>query len=220
MTEQEWLASTDPSPMLELLESKASDRKLRLFPCVYCQWLWLTPSKRRAARMTRSWPIAGGRANTQEVAGSSIWFWGRSKSVADDQKVDELVAQIEAAFAEVKLTDGRGWRDVPSKIIDTNNASLCFFSPQAFQYYLPAYLIWVLWNYRTSGSFTVDSTIYSLNPESGDTRRFVLSKFSLLAKPQRMAITAFLEFMRDHSDGHADAEAAEDALDSWWRDNP
>ncbi len=30
MTEAEWLAATDPMPMLEFLRGKASDRKMRL----------------------------------------------------------------------------------------------------------------------------------------------------------------------------------------------
>jgi hypothetical protein len=43
--EQEWLAETDPSPMLSCLSSyhgdmKASDRKLRLFIVNYCRRNW------------------------------------------------------------------------------------------------------------------------------------------------------------------------------------
>jgi hypothetical protein len=37
MTEAEWQTGTDPTPMLEFLRDKASDRKLRLFACAYCR---------------------------------------------------------------------------------------------------------------------------------------------------------------------------------------
>ena len=40
MTEGEWLAATEPRPLLEFLRGRASDRKLRLFAVACCRRVW------------------------------------------------------------------------------------------------------------------------------------------------------------------------------------
>jgi hypothetical protein len=40
MTETEWLAAMKPTPMLEFLRDKVSDRKLRLLGCGCCRRIW------------------------------------------------------------------------------------------------------------------------------------------------------------------------------------
>jgi len=40
MTEAEWLASGDPTPMLEFLQGRASNRRLRLFSVACCRQIW------------------------------------------------------------------------------------------------------------------------------------------------------------------------------------
>ena len=50
MTEQEWLAATDPRPMIEFVRARADDRLLRLFACACCRRVWHLLTDYRARR--------------------------------------------------------------------------------------------------------------------------------------------------------------------------
>src|SRR4051794_40919142 len=55
MTEQEWLAATDATPMLEFLRDRASHRKFRLFSNACCQQIWnfiTAPALRQAVEVS------------------------------------------------------------------------------------------------------------------------------------------------------------------------
>ncbi len=152
-----------------------------------------------------------------------------------DESRNSVIRAIEMAFAknpcpaddgllhpqcmddgDIKDFYGRTtWLDVPDEIIDYNNASLCFFSPEAYRFYLPAYLIWALRIFDSSDSWTVDSTIYSLTPGEGDLRQFSLSKYALLDAAQRRAVLAFLEYLAEHGSGKVDQEAIQVAMNYW-----
>jgi hypothetical protein len=68
MTEQEWLACSDPQPTLELLRGKASDRKLRLFAVACCRHVWtrLNDARLKSAIET-SEKLADGMASKADL---------------------------------------------------------------------------------------------------------------------------------------------------------
>lgn len=67
MNEQEWLACTNPSPMLEHLRAKASDRKLRVFAVVCCQRIRHLMSDDNSERYEVAELVADGTGSTSEL---------------------------------------------------------------------------------------------------------------------------------------------------------
>jgi hypothetical protein len=79
MTEADWLACTDPAAMLDFLEGRLSERKLRLFACACCRRIWpllTSPDSRHAIEVSER--FADGRAPQLDLAGALI-FAARSQ---------------------------------------------------------------------------------------------------------------------------------------------
>jgi hypothetical protein len=146
--------------------------------------------------------------------------------------LDAAAARVEAAFADAPRPDNAdllhpdcaddmdiehlygvpSWRDLGERDVIGGYAALAFLSPAGFRHFVPAYLIWVL-HHADSAEAVVDSTVWAFHAElySESLQPFVRSKWQLLDRPQRDAVTAFLEAMTPHQE---DAAAAL----TGWRD--
>lgn len=72
MTEQEWLACTDPRLMLEFLKGKVSERKVRLYACACCRRIWhllSSPEHKNAVELAER--FADGQATREEMGVAS-----------------------------------------------------------------------------------------------------------------------------------------------------
>jgi hypothetical protein len=76
MTEAEWLGCENPGKMLQFLQGKASERKLRLFACACCRRIWrqLTPARSRRGVET-SERYADGLVGRKELLDAKSRAW-------------------------------------------------------------------------------------------------------------------------------------------------
>jgi hypothetical protein len=132
MTEAEWLACTDPEPMLRFLMPRGvSDRKLRLFAAACCRRIWplLThPDSRHVVEVSER--FADGRAGPRELAEALALAVARGEGAAQaayyagsrnpSQSVEIVSSLASVAVAESATHEARAaagaepaaWRQV------------------------------------------------------------------------------------------------------------
>jgi hypothetical protein len=115
VTEAEWNACTDPQPMLEFLQGKASDRKLWLIAVGYCRSIWRLmndPRSRRGVEVAEQ--VADGyvtRTELEQVSQEATTAWREHRDVAS-------AAACQASF--IKGVDDRSWLEwIASSASDT-----------------------------------------------------------------------------------------------------
>jgi hypothetical protein len=116
MTEAEWLACVDPSPMLDLLKRKASDRKLRLFTVASCRRVWqLLNDERGRQALETAEAYADGLATQNELIFAYVTtnqlidaIRSQSRNIHKDTKAFAMLA-VQRAVSAGLCFYGRDW---------------------------------------------------------------------------------------------------------------
>ena len=147
---------------------------------------------------------------------------------------EALVDRIRKAFAGVMLEDGislieteyadagqvapphlvrkqerSDWTALVNDQLCDFLVTFCFTDYKGFRFYIPAYMIWTLQNFRGSDSMILDGTIYGIDPSS---HVFEIHRFEEVFTDQQLdCMRDFLTFAKQQGN-HFDVTAAEKNL--------
>jgi hypothetical protein len=117
-------------------------------------------------------------------------------------------------FANVK------WQEAINELLENNYDKIPLFSPQAFNYFLPAYLLYTLNNFDDEFSEVCEFTLYALTPDkswrnqNGDISSYWTEKFKLFTFAQMNSVYQFLELAKQNPIyRYNDASSIERAFD-------
>ena len=108
--------------------------------------------------------------------------------------------ELRDTFSDLK------WDSIQQTILDSNWGQLPLFSPAAFHYFLPAYILRCLDNFDPD-NLICEFTLYSLCPTSTteDDKKWHSERYQLFTEDQRKAIGSFLKLAKtsdEFSDFH------------------
>lgn len=111
---------------------------------------------------------------------------------------------------------GKHWKDVPTTTVREHFDELALFSEAGTQFYLPAYLLGALVDPEIQYFLLAELTIHTPEEDKGGFRELFLKKYSKLTQPQKEAVKAFLEYLRDESGDWLARTRATTALERYW----
>ncbi|MFO0800167.1 MAG: DUF6714 family protein [Gemmataceae bacterium] len=139
-----------------------------------------------------------------------------STTLHEAEVIDEYGSDQERSAARL-LDVETSWDQVPDSFIEGCTTALCYLDPESWRFYIPAYMIWSLKNFRVSNSVVSDFTIYTFNPSGSDAsgREYHMARYRMLDEAQSRAVCLFLRYMLANED-RADGSAANLALTEYW----
>lgn len=138
----------------------------------------------------------------------------------EQEKFDALRTKISEAFDDVSYPKGfiteheceecfgvrkaflnKNWRDVSPKILQENYDKLPLFSPEAFQCFLPAYLLYSLEHFKEDEVY--DFTVYTLMVKCSEIKEnseYWKHRFQFFTKKQLYLVYEFMDSAIEESE--------------------
>ncbi|MHB1037231.1 MAG: DUF6714 family protein [Pirellulales bacterium] len=88
------------------------------------------------------------------------------------------------------------WANVPDNVIEQHANSLPFLSPEAYRFYLPAFIIYTLEKPESSAP-VLPFVVYDLMDTAEGRRDCYERRIALLSPEQKCAVLDFLQYVRD-----------------------
>jgi hypothetical protein len=127
-----------------------------------------------------------------EAAFADTSYPGDARLVYDNSGRHLECNEIAAAFR------GKHWKEVPLETLCYHSAGIFFLTPEAYRFYLPAYLLAALLHYNQADTLP-DSVVFSLIPPSdAKDAQVYRRRLEGFTAAQRQVIRCFLEFQKEH----------------------
>ena len=135
-----------------------------------------------------------------------------------DPEADDVIDEIRRAFhdvepgplslhqaAVIKYADERQlaaarsldsdvhWSQITDAYLEKRSATLYGADAESWRYFIPAFMIWTLRNFKTSNAFLIDQTIYTFDPSDKNSEHceWALNRYSQLSRSQCRAVCRF-----------------------------